>query len=78
MSNGFYRHLTEQLSQVQAEGLYKQERIITSAQQAQIAPGHQQRLTGGEEFGDLIGEAHGHLLIEALTVEIALQARQLA
>jgi hypothetical protein len=29
MSNGFYRHLTEQLEQVQAEGLYKQERIIT-------------------------------------------------
>ncbi|MGN5069208.1 hypothetical protein [Aeromonas hydrophila] len=39
MSNGFYRHLTEQLNQVQAEGLYKQERIITSAQQASIAVG---------------------------------------
>ena len=37
MSNGFYRHLAEQLEQVKAEGLYKQERIITSAQQAQIA-----------------------------------------
>ena len=39
MSNGFYRHLTEQLGQVQAEGLYKQERIITSAQQADITVG---------------------------------------
>ena len=29
MSNGFYRHLAEQLEQVKAEGLYKQERIIT-------------------------------------------------
>ena len=44
MSNGFYRHLTEQLGQVQAEGLYKQERIITSAQQAQIAVGGEQVL----------------------------------
>lgn len=44
MSNGFYRHLTEQLEQVQAEGLYKQERIISSAQQASIAVGQQQVL----------------------------------
>ncbi len=44
MSNGFYRHLTEQLNQVQAEGLYKQERIITSAQQASIAVGGEQVL----------------------------------
>ncbi|MFM4721326.1 glycine C-acetyltransferase [Aeromonas bivalvium] len=44
MSNGFYRHLTEQLDQVQAEGLYKQERIISSAQQANIEVGQQQVL----------------------------------
>ncbi|MGY3902572.1 glycine C-acetyltransferase [Aeromonas lusitana] len=44
MSNGFYRHLSEQLEQVKAEGLYKQERIITSAQQAQIAVGGEQVL----------------------------------
>ena len=44
MSNGFYRHLTEQLEQVQAEGLYKQERVITSAQQARIAVGGEQVL----------------------------------
>ena len=44
MSNGFYRHLTEQLDQVQAEGLYKQERIISSAQQASIEVGQQQVL----------------------------------
>ncbi|MGY6040681.1 glycine C-acetyltransferase [Aeromonas sp. AE23HZ002T15] len=44
MSNGFYRHLSEQLEQVKAEGLYKQERIITSAQQARIAVGGEQVL----------------------------------
>ncbi|MGL5288680.1 MAG: glycine C-acetyltransferase, partial [Aeromonas sp.] len=42
MSNGFYRHLTEQLHQLQADGLFKQERIITSAQQAKIAVGGEQ------------------------------------
>ncbi|MCS3769259.1 glycine C-acetyltransferase [Aeromonas hydrophila] len=65
MSNGFYRHLTEQLSQVQAEGLYKQERIITSAQQAQIAVGGEQVLNfcannylGLANHPDLIEAAH--------------------
>ena len=65
MSNGFYRHLTEQLGQVQAEGLYKQERIITSAQQAQIAVGGEQVLNfcannylGLANHPDLIEAAH--------------------
>ena len=65
MSNGFYRHLTEQLGQVQAEGLYKQERIITSAQQAQIAVGGEQVLNfcannylGLANHKDLIEAAH--------------------
>lgn len=65
MSNGFYRHLTEQLEQVKAEGLYKQERIITSAQQAQIAVGGEQVLNfcannylGLANHPDLIAAAH--------------------
>ena len=65
MSNGFYRHLTEQLEQVKAEGLYKQERIITSAQQAQIAVGGDQVLNfcannylGLANHPDLIAAAH--------------------
>ncbi|WP_024945509.1 glycine C-acetyltransferase [Aeromonas hydrophila] len=65
MSNGFYRHLTEQLEQVQAEGLYKQERIITSAQQARIAVGGEQVLNfcannylGLANHPDLIAAAH--------------------
>lgn len=65
MSNGFYRHLTEQLEQVKAEGLYKQERIITSAQQAQIAVGGEQVLNfcannylGLANHPDLITAAH--------------------
>ena len=33
----FYSHIQEQISQVKAEGLYKAERIITTAQQAKIA-----------------------------------------
>lgn len=36
MSADFYQHIQQQISQVKAEGLYKAERIITSAQQAQI------------------------------------------
>lgn len=44
MSHAFYRHLSEQLQQVKAEGLYKQERIITSAQQASIDVAQQQVL----------------------------------
>ena len=65
MSNGFYRHLTAQLEQVKAEGLYKQERIITSAQQAQIAVGGEQVLNfcannylGLANHPDLIAAAH--------------------
>ncbi|MGL6565670.1 glycine C-acetyltransferase [Aeromonas sp. s3] len=65
MSNGFYRHLTEQLEQVQAEGLYKQERVITSAQQARIAVGGKQVLNfcannylGLANHPDLIEAAH--------------------
>lgn len=36
-SINFYSHIQEQISQVKAEGLYKAERIITTAQQAKIA-----------------------------------------
>ncbi len=35
--NNFYTHLQNQIDQVKSEGLYKAERIITSAQQAKIA-----------------------------------------
>ena len=33
----FYNHIQEQITQVKAEGLYKAERVITTAQQAKIA-----------------------------------------
>ena len=33
----FYAHIEQQIEQVKAEGLYKAERVITTAQQAQIA-----------------------------------------
>ena len=36
-SVNFYNHIQEQITQVKAEGLYKAERIITTAQQAKIA-----------------------------------------
>ena len=36
-SINFYNHIQEQISQVKAEGLYKAERVITTAQQARIA-----------------------------------------
>lgn len=36
-SGNFYRHIQEQITEVKAEGLYKAERIITTAQQAKIA-----------------------------------------
>lgn len=39
MSHAFYRHLADELEQVKADGLYKQERVITSAQQAEIKVG---------------------------------------
>ena len=37
MSSNFYSHLQNELQQVKEDGLYKDERVITSAQQAQIA-----------------------------------------
>ncbi|AOV98368.1 glycine C-acetyltransferase [Edwardsiella hoshinae] len=37
MSADFYQQLTQQLEMTRADGLYKNERIITSAQQAEIA-----------------------------------------
>lgn len=36
MSQAFYQHLSDQLEQVKQDGLYKSERIITSAQKADI------------------------------------------
>lgn len=36
-SDNFYHHIQAQINQVKAEGLYKAERIITTAQQAEIA-----------------------------------------
>ncbi len=36
-SASFYNHIQEQITQVKAEGLYKAERVITTAQQAKIA-----------------------------------------
>ncbi len=35
--NEFYKHLDNEISQVKADGLYKAERVITTAQQAKIA-----------------------------------------
>ena len=37
MSENFYQHIQGQIDQVKADGLYKAERIITTAQQAKIA-----------------------------------------
>lgn len=42
MSLAFYAHLGEQLAQTKADGLYKQERVITSAQSAAIEVGEQE------------------------------------
>jgi glycine C-acetyltransferase len=42
-TKGFYSHLTAQIAQVKEDGLYKAERIITTAQQAKIA------VTSGEQ-----------------------------
>ena len=39
MPADFYRQINEQLAVTQQEGLFKQERIITSAQQADIRIG---------------------------------------
>ncbi|WP_394564392.1 glycine C-acetyltransferase [Pantoea sp. SGAir0180] len=40
MSAHFYQHIRQQLAIAQQEGLFKKERIITSAQQAEIDVGH--------------------------------------
>jgi len=37
MSANFYNHIQDQIAQVKSEGLYKAERVITTAQQAQIS-----------------------------------------
>jgi glycine C-acetyltransferase len=37
MSTNFYTHIQDQIEQVKQDGLYKAERVITTAQQAQIA-----------------------------------------
>ena len=37
MSENFYHHIQNQIDQVKADGLYKAERVITTAQQAKIA-----------------------------------------
>ena len=42
MSSAFYAYLGEQLAQTKADGLYKQERVITSAQSAAIEVGQQE------------------------------------
>jgi glycine C-acetyltransferase len=36
-TNGFYKHLQSEINQVKKDGLYKAERVITTAQQAKIA-----------------------------------------
>ncbi len=42
MSSAFYAYLTEQLENIKAEGLYKQERVISSPQSAAIHVGEQE------------------------------------
>ncbi len=42
MSSAFYAHLSEQLENTKAEGLYKKERVITSPQSAAIHVGEQE------------------------------------
>ncbi|PSJ42799.1 glycine C-acetyltransferase [Zobellella taiwanensis] len=42
MSTAFYAHLSKQLAQTQAEGLYKRERVITSPQDAAIEVGERE------------------------------------
>ena len=37
MSSNFYTHIQTEIDQVKADGLYKAERVITTAQQANIA-----------------------------------------
>ena len=63
-NNNFFSHLQTQIDQVKAEGLYKAERVITTAQQAQIA------VNTGEEVinfcaNNYLGLANHPLLIAA-------------
>ncbi|GLX79991.1 2-amino-3-ketobutyrate coenzyme A ligase [Thalassotalea insulae] len=67
MAINFYTHLEQQLEQVKQDGLYKAERIITTAQQAEIA------VTTGEEVinfcaNNYLGLANHPSLIEAAKV----------
>ncbi|WP_028865484.1 glycine C-acetyltransferase [Psychromonas aquimarina] len=64
MSNKFYEQINQQLEQVKNEGLYKSERIITSAQKASVS------ITGGEEVlnfcaNNYLGLANNASLINA-------------
>lgn len=64
MSSTFYTHLQDQINQVKEEGLYKAERVITTAQQAEIA------VSSGEEVinfcaNNYLGLANHPALIEA-------------
>jgi len=64
MSSTFYTHLQDQINQVKEEGLYKDERVITTAQQAEIA------VSSGEEVvnfcaNNYLGLANHPALIEA-------------
>lgn len=64
MSSNFYSHIQEQIDQVKVEGLYKSERVITTAQQAKIA------VSSGEEVinfcaNNYLGLANHPALIEA-------------
>ncbi|MGL5948806.1 MAG: glycine C-acetyltransferase [Aeromonas sp.] len=63
MSNGFYHHLSQQLDQIKAEGLYKHERQISSAQQTCIAVGDQQVINFCAN--NYLGLANHPALIEA-------------
>ncbi|MDG2393145.1 MAG: glycine C-acetyltransferase, partial [Thalassotalea sp.] len=64
MSSNFINHLQQQIDQVKEEGLYKAERIITTAQQADIA------VSSGEEVvnfcaNNYLGLANHPTLIQA-------------
>ena len=64
MSKAFYAHMAEQLEGIRAEGLYKEERIITSSQQTAIT------VEGGQQVfnfcaNNYLGLANHPALIEA-------------
>ena len=64
MSANFFSYMQQQIDTVKAEGLYKDERVITTAQQAQIA------VTSGEQVinfcaNNYLGLANHPALIEA-------------